>query len=167
MSPLPVGPTNTAHSGEVRAAISLLCKEMLHPGPSTGLGTRDLEEIEMRMGALARLEYVWEKIGVYGEERERKVFTQALRDGYVLCQFMNKLRPGSIEWIDLREDGMFRTSNVTKFLDLCFANGLPPEDVFHHDDLIDATPDSLARVARTIIALVKRTEKPPSTHSLL
>jgi hypothetical protein len=85
-SPLPVVPTNTAHSEEVRTAISLLCKEMLQPGRSTRLGARDLEEIEMRMGALARLERAWEETGVYGEERERKAFTQALQDGYVLCQ---------------------------------------------------------------------------------
>lgn len=62
----------------------------------------------MRMRALARLERGWEEsgdstsgsstqlsaseigigasAGMAGEERERKVFTQALRDGYVLCQ---------------------------------------------------------------------------------
>ncbi|KAI0293261.1 hypothetical protein BC826DRAFT_391639 [Russula brevipes] len=80
---------------------------------------------------------------------------------------MNKLHPGSIEWIHPLEDGMLRTSNVTKFINSCFAHGLPPEDVFLYDDLIDATPDSSARVARTIIALVKLTEKSPSTHSLL
>jgi hypothetical protein len=72
----------------VRTAISLLCKEMLQPGLQStlaGPGTRD-EQIETRMGALARLERGWEETGVYGEEREREVFTLALQDGYVLCQ---------------------------------------------------------------------------------
>ncbi|KAI0293248.1 kinase-like domain-containing protein [Russula brevipes] len=166
MSPLSIGPTNTGQSEE---------------GKSTGLGTRDSEEIEMRMGPL--VEHVRERerengsykwipawiglgTGTAGEERERIVFTEALRDGYVLCQFMNKLRPGSVEWIDPHEDGMRRMSNVIKFLDSCFVYGLPPEDVFLHDDLINATPDSLTRVARTIIALVKLTEEPPPTYSL-
>jgi hypothetical protein len=79
---------------------------------------------------------------------------------------MNKLRPGSIEWIDPREDGVLRTSNVTKFLEACFARELPTEDVFLHDDLINATTDALARVATTITTLVKWAEAPPPTNSL-
>lgn len=82
-------------------------------------------------------------------------------------RLMNRLRPGSIEWIDPREDGMLRTSNVIKFLDSCFANGLQSEDLFQHYDLIDPTTDSLSRVANTIISLVKWAENPPPTHSLL
>jgi hypothetical protein len=78
---------------------------------------------------------------------------------------MNKLRPGSIARVDPREDGKLRMSNVTKFLASCSANGLPPEDLFHRDDLIEATSDSLARVARTIIALVKWAETPVTKHS--
>jgi len=80
---------------------------------------------------------------------------------------MNKLRPGSIARVDPREDGKLRMSNVTKFLASCSANGLPPEDLFLRDDLIEATSDSLARVAKTIIALVKWAETPVPTHSQL
>ena len=80
---------------------------------------------------------------------------------------MNKLRPGSINRIDPREDGKLRTSNVTKFLASCSANGLPPEDLFLRDDLIEGTSDCLARVAKTIIALVKWAETPVPTHSHL
>ncbi len=81
--------------------------------------------------------------------------------------FMNKLRPGAIAQIDPGEDGMLRTSNVTKFHESCFANGLPPEDIFLRDDLIDATSDSITRVAMTIIALIKWAEMPAQTHSHL
>ena len=80
---------------------------------------------------------------------------------------MNKLRPGSIARVDPCEDGKLRMSNVTKFLASCSANGLPPEDLFLRDDLIEATSDSLARVAKTIIALVKWAETPVPTHSQL
>src|SRR5487761_427610 len=78
---------------------------------------------------------------------------------------MNKLRPGSIARVDPREDGKLRMSNVTKFLASCSANGLPPGDLFLRDDLIEATSDSLARVAKTIIALVKWAETPVTKHS--
>lgn len=94
----------------MRVATSLLCKEMLRPGQSTGLRIRESEEVEVRMRALARLERVWGKSGASangsvtklgatesgivggtavstsGEERERRLFSEALRDGYVLCQ---------------------------------------------------------------------------------
>jgi hypothetical protein len=93
------------HREAVRAATSFLCKELLRPGQSTGLGIRESEEVEVRMRALARLERVWGKSGASangsvtqlgatgsgivstsGEERERRLFSEALRDGYVLCQ---------------------------------------------------------------------------------
>jgi hypothetical protein len=99
------GPSNPIHREAVRAATSLLCKELLRPGQSTGLGIRESEEVEVRMRALARLERVWGKSGTSangsvtqlsatgsgivstsGEERERRLFSEALRDGYVLCQ---------------------------------------------------------------------------------
>ena len=83
---------------------------------------------------------------------------------FALGRLMNKIRPGSIARIDLWEDGMFHTSNITKFLESCFGNGFPLEDLFLRDDLIHATPDSLARVANTIIALVAWAKIPTRTH---
>lgn len=181
----PAGSSNPVHREAVRTATSVLCKEMLRPSQSASFGVREGEEVECRMRALARLERVWEKswastngsttqlggmsssANMAGEERERRMFTEALRDGYVLCQLMNKLRPGSIARIDPREDGKLRTSNVTKFLASCSANGLPPEDLFLRDDLIEGTSDCLARVAKTIITLVKWAETPVPTHSHL
>lgn len=98
------------HREAVRLATSELCREMLRPGQSTGLGVRESDQVEVRMRALARLERMWVKSGASangsvsqlgapgsrvggstatstaGEERERRLFTEALRDGYVLCQ---------------------------------------------------------------------------------
>ena len=67
----------------------------------------EFEEVEYRLRPLSRLERVWGKSGgnasssridvsglsssglsAAGEERERKQFTEALRDGYVLCQYV-------------------------------------------------------------------------------
>lgn len=145
-------------------------------------GIKDWEEVEFRTRALVRSERTWAKSGsVYGgsssnlnsvvgatssglsaggEERERRIFCEALRDGFVLCQLMNKLRSASIVRPDVREDGIVRTSNVTKFLAACSSYGLLEEDLFQRDDLIEATGESLARVARTIITLLKFVEAP-------
>ncbi|KZV64677.1 hypothetical protein PENSPDRAFT_656389, partial [Peniophora sp. CONT] len=179
LSNLPPSPQREA----IRAASSALCREMLKPG-QLALGAREQEEVEVRMRPLARLERVWGKSGglgmgsssnlavappssAAGEERERRTFADALRDGYVLCQLMNKLRPGSIARVDAREDGRVRTSNVTKFLAAHASHGLPSTDRFMRDDLIEATADSLARVAKTISALINWAEAPAAPSVLL
>jgi hypothetical protein len=75
---------------------------------------------------------------------------------------MNKVRPGSITRVDKREDGVVRTSNVTKFLASCSSTlGISSGDLFLRDDLIEGSFESLARVSRTIIALIEISENPP------
>ncbi|KAF8141536.1 hypothetical protein EV363DRAFT_22474 [Boletus edulis] len=162
----------------VRAATSLLCKELRKPPPhlSRSQHAREWAEVEVRLQPLVRLERIWGKSGVLpgasssqigvtglgslavsnaGEERERRLFCEALRDGVVLCQLVNKHVPSAILRIDPREDGFKRTSNITKFLAACSSHGVPSDDLFYRDDLIEATPETLCRVARTIISLWK------------
>ncbi|OBZ73803.1 hypothetical protein A0H81_05896 [Grifola frondosa] len=168
----------------IRAASSFLCKEMLKP-PSqlskSSLQPKEWEEVEVRMRALARLERVWGKSGggmssssqlnsvsalsssglsAGGEERERRLFCEALRDGYVLCKLVNKLFPGTVARVDAKEDGFVRTSNVTMFLAGCRSVGVQANELFHRDDLLEANPESLARVAKTILALSGLSEFP-------
>ncbi|CCM01816.1 uncharacterized protein FIBRA_03884 [Fibroporia radiculosa] len=177
------------HREQIRSASSYLCKEMLKP-PSqlnkSSLQPREWEEVEVRMRGLARLERVWGKSGAGmgsssqlssvgvtssglsagGEEREKRFFGDALRDGYVLCQLMNKLFPALISRVDPREDGLMRMSNVTKFIAACSSVGVRPEDLFHRDDLIESSAECLARVARTVIALQKLAESPAPEKSI-
>jgi len=61
----------------------------------TEQGIKDWDAVEVRMRALVRLERVWGRsahsspgTSTSGEERERKIFVDALRDGYVLCQYV-------------------------------------------------------------------------------
>lgn len=100
----------------LRNASSLLIKEMLKP-PSqvreSGLDPKEYEEVELRLRSLVRLERVWGRsgsgfmstsqlgsvsasgstgLGAGGEERERRHFGEALRDGYVLCQYVTSVR---------------------------------------------------------------------------
>jgi hypothetical protein len=78
---------------------------------------------------------------------------------------MNKHPPSISLRIDPREDGLKRTSNITKFLAACSSHGIPSDDLFYRDDLIEATPETLCRVARTIVALLKLFEKPTVDRS--
>ncbi|KAF7308499.1 hypothetical protein HMN09_00698900 [Mycena chlorophos] len=163
--------SSAEHRNAIRAATLMLCNKVAQAPvhlERTGSGRRDWEEVEVRMRALVRLARMWRKTGGGvnpelassisdgGEERERRLFAEALRDGFVLCQLVNKLRPISVIHPDRREDGYVRTGNVTKFLEACSSSGVPKQDLFLRDDLIEATSESLARVARTIIALVQR-----------
>lgn len=93
---------------------------MLKPPAQSGLDPLVYDEVEVRLRSLARLERVWGKsgssfmasatqlsvsaaaagsagsglsgLGGGGEERERRHFGEALRDGYVLCQCVFHLR---------------------------------------------------------------------------
>ncbi|OCH87395.1 hypothetical protein OBBRIDRAFT_160313 [Obba rivulosa] len=186
---LGTSPSSPEFREQIRAASAFLCKEMLKP-PSqlskNSLSTKEWEDVEVRLRALARLERVWGKSGsamgstsqlssvgglsssglsAGGEERERRLFCEALRDGYVLCQLVNKLFPGTISRVDAREDGFVRTSNVTKFLAACSSVGLRSDDLFNRDDLLESTAESLSRVARTVIALAKLADTPTPDKS--
>jgi hypothetical protein len=102
-------PYNAEHRERIRKAASMLCKEMIRP-PSyiskSDQAKRDWEAVGVRIQPLARLERVWGMSSICssgnlnsstsgmspssssaaGEERERRVFCEALRDGFVLCQ---------------------------------------------------------------------------------
>jgi hypothetical protein len=92
----------------------MLCKEIIKIPPHMSRsesGIKDWEEVEFRTRALARSERTWVKSGgviggstsnlnspggmtssglsAGGEERERRLFCEALRDGFVLCQYVN------------------------------------------------------------------------------
>ncbi|KAL0065795.1 Protein kinase of the Mitotic Exit Network [Marasmius tenuissimus] len=181
--------SNPEHRELIRTATSMLCKEIIKPPANmarTSAAIKEWEEVELRTRALVRLERIWGKSGVStsssnvnvnvlpvsssglsvaGEERERRLFTEALRDGFVLCQLMNKLRNSSVVRPDIREDGLARTSNITKFLAACASWGLSNEELFQGDDLIEANSESLARVAQTIIALIEFAHSPSADRS--
>lgn len=83
------------------------------------------------------------------------------------CRCLNKLFPNTIARVDRREDGFVRTSNVTKFLAACSSIGLGSDQLFHRDDLIEATSECLARVAKTVIALSQLAEFPPAPSNAI
>lgn len=195
-TPSLISPSTPEQREVIRAATSLLCKELRKAPPH--VAQKEWAEVEVRLQPLVRLERVWGKSGgagasssqvavgggtgsnvlnSAGEERERKLFCEALRDGVVLCQYVfevtptstvfnalsrlvNKHCPGTITRIDHREEGFKHISNTTKFIAACSQHGVPSDDIFYRDDLIQATPETLCRVARTIISLTKLFENP-------
>ncbi|KXN87406.1 Cytokinesis protein sepH [Leucoagaricus sp. SymC.cos] len=178
---------------QMRRAASMVCKEMIRPPPHMSNKSETWIEVERRMQGLVRLERIWGMsssasnlnignsgsaaggsgsgmgLSAAGEERERRVFCDALRDGYVLCQLMNKLRSRNVVRPDPREDGLSKTTNknITRFLAACASYGLQNEDLFLSEDLIDPLPSSeaAAKVAHTVITLVGFVETPAPSRS--
>ena len=77
---------------------------------------------------------------------------------YTLTRLLNKFKPGAITRVDPREDGFAKMFNVTHFLAGVNQFGLTQDDTFARDDLLNASGESLNRVAQTIIALCKIAE---------
>ncbi|KAG9089691.1 hypothetical protein FS749_001139, partial [Ceratobasidium sp. UAMH 11750] len=152
---------------EIRSAASFLVKELARqPGH---IKNKDWEEVQLRLGPLARAERVWgpsgaavsgSQLGSPGSgskaaERERKYFGDALRDGVVLCQLMNKLRPGIVRKVGNKEDG---SRNIRNFRYAAAMYGVDPDEMFEDEDLLDNTPDGLGGVARTLLHLASLIE---------
>jgi len=103
--------SNSTHYEAVRTATSVLCEVMLRQPMDPDVV--ESEEVRVRMRALGRLELVWREnevstgmkgnatplgasgngmgagAGIVGEEKLQRVFAKALRDGYVLCQYVS------------------------------------------------------------------------------
>jgi len=88
---------SSPHRESIRNASSLLVRELARP--PQGVRSRDWEDVDIRLRSLARLERIWGKSGggssstavatssTMGgsEDRERRLFCETVRDGYVLC----------------------------------------------------------------------------------
>jgi len=202
-------PTSSPHRETIRTASAYLAKEFARRPPHFGINV--WQEVEVRLRALFRLERIWGKSGTGastgtavgapgsaglggGEERERRIFLEALRDGYVLCQFVtsvpisetewtsvltpalrlasfptcrliNKFQPGMIARADAQEDGFVKTSNVTKFLSAASSFGVAQGELFSRGDLLEGTAESLGQVAQTIITVCQLSEQPRQPRS--
>jgi hypothetical protein len=110
-----ISPSTPEQREVIRAATSLLCKELRKaPAHLARIeAQKEWAEVEVRVQPLVRLERVWGKSGgasasssqvavggvgsnvlsSAGEERERKLFCEALRDGVVLCQYVFAVTP--------------------------------------------------------------------------
>jgi len=71
---------------------------------------------------------------------------------------MNKLKPNSIPRVDSREDGFRKCNNVVKFLGAAAAYGVPGEELFDAEDFHQDTGEAMARVAETILAIMRVAE---------
>ncbi|CAE6516090.1 unnamed protein product [Rhizoctonia solani] len=148
---------------EIRAAASFIVRELSRQPPQ--IKDKDWIEVELRLRPLVRAERIWAPTGAgnqvgspssRGAERERRVFGDALRDGVVLCQLMNKLRPGIIPKVGYKEDG---SRNIRNFLYATARYGADPSEMFQDEDLLENTPEAMGSVANALLYLAQLIEE--------
>lgn len=82
-------------------------------------------------------------------------FEEVLRDGVILCNMMNKLLPGCVKHVTVTAGG----HNLSHFLQAMKEFGVPGDDIFHTDDLLEAT--NIKRVVDSLTALAKLASTKP------
>merc|ERR1711973_409059 len=64
-------------------------------------------------------------------------FAGILKDGSVLCELINKLRPGSVKKINTMNAPFKQRENIEMFLKGCESYGLVTQDLFQVNDLFE------------------------------
>ncbi|CAG9091838.1 Muscle-specific protein 20 [Plutella xylostella] len=88
-----------------------------------------------------------------------EAFEDVLKDGTVLCQVMNKLKPGSINKINTSGGQFKMMENITNFQAAMKAYGVADIDVFQTVDLWEKK--DIAQVVSTLFALGRETYRHP------
>lgn len=82
-----------------------------------------------------------------------------LRDGVVLCELINKIKPGSVNKINTSGGDFKMMENINKFQAACKAYGVSDLDVFQTVDLWEKK--DIAMVTTTLFALGRETYRHP------
>eukprot|EP01103_Thecamoeba_quadrilineata_P004316 TRINITY_DN14026_c0_g1_i1.p1 TRINITY_DN14026_c0_g1~~TRINITY_DN14026_c0_g1_i1.p1 ORF type:complete len:156 (+),score=32.92 TRINITY_DN14026_c0_g1_i1:18-485(+) len=65
-------------------------------------------------------------------------FHELMKSGVFLCNFINKIRPGSVNKINKQKMPFTMMENIGNYLDACTKVGLPKTDLFQTVDLYEA-----------------------------
>ncbi|CAB3228299.1 unnamed protein product [Arctia plantaginis] len=84
-----------------------------------------------------------------------EAYEDVLKDGTVLCQLINKLKPGSVPKINTSGGQFKMMENITNFQGAIKAYGVPDIDVFQTVDLWEKK--DIAQVTNTLFALGRET----------
>ncbi|CAK6960276.1 calponin-1 [Scomber scombrus] len=78
-------------------------------------------------------------------------FMESLKDGVMLCELINVLRPGSVRRINRSNQNWHQLENIGNFVRGITEYGLRPDDIFEANDLFENTNHT--QVQSTLIAL--------------
>jgi hypothetical protein len=101
---------------------------------------------------LEALEFIRQITGA--SPNEDQDFQSFLKDGVILCNLMNKLKPGTISKINNSKMAFMQMENIDSYINACKKVGVPEEYQFVTVDLYDGK--NLGQVALNIIALKRQ-----------
>uniref|UniRef100_A0A8C5QHB9 Calponin n=1 Tax=Leptobrachium leishanense TaxID=445787 RepID=A0A8C5QHB9_9ANUR len=78
-------------------------------------------------------------------------FMEALKDGVILCELINKLQPGSVRKINESTQNWHQLENIGNFVKAITAYGVKQHDIFEANDLFENC--NLTQVQSTLLAL--------------
>jgi len=74
---------------------------------------------------------------VSGEKFAGKDFGKSLKDGILLCKFVNKIKSGIVKSISSQKIAFMQMQNINSFLSACKSLGVPKHDLFVTVDLFE------------------------------
>nr|KAF6348104.1 calponin 1 [Myotis myotis] len=78
-------------------------------------------------------------------------FMDGLKDGIILCEFINKLQPGSVKKVNESTQNWHQLENIGNFIKAITKYGVRPHDIFEANDLFENT--NYTQVQSTLLAL--------------
>lgn len=124
---------------------------MANRGPAYGLSAQVANKIAgKRDPALEESILEWMS-AIMGQQLPRGDFGDTLRDGTILCNFMNKLMPGCIPKINTSGGQFKMMENITNFQNAAKQWGVPEIDVFQTVDLWEKR--NISQVAQCLMAI--------------
>lgn len=89
-------------------------------------------------GALAWIEAVLDKPGLFDDISGSQAVQEVLKDGIILCELINTLQPGSVKRVNHQKMPFFKMENIGNFLSACEMYGVAKADLFQTVDLFEA-----------------------------
>lgn len=120
---------------------------MAYQGPAYGLSRECALKsaakfsVERAQECLDWIEAVTEKKIDYSEGsalRDQQDFGNILKNGALLCELINKLRPGTVRKINTMNAPFKQRENIELYLKGCENYGLHAQDLFQVNDLFEA-----------------------------
>ncbi len=111
---------------------------------------------EMEQDALAWIEAVLDKPGLFDGISGARAVHEILKDGIILCELINTIQPGSVKKINHQKMPFFKMENIGQFLTSCQSYGVQKSDMFQTVDLFEC--QNMAAVIQGIYALGRKAQ---------
>ena len=94
-------------------------------------------DADEEQAALAWIEAVLDKPGLFDDISGANAVQQVFKDGTILCEMINTLQPGSVKRINRQKMPFFKMENIGNFLAACEVYGVAKADLFQTVDLFE------------------------------